>query len=138
MTNGKKKFLGAALSAMLAAGIFAGCGGQQAQQGPQGTPVKAMKVLKQDTPLTTEFAGQVRGKDEVRILPKVSGAIVEKYVQGGQSVNEGQPLYRIDSRQYEAAVLSAQATLAQACCALSGPLAVVMKRTPERSKGTSR
>ena len=113
MTNGKKKFLGMALSAMLAAGIFAGCGGQQAQQGPQGTPVKAMKVLKQDTPLTSEYAGQVRGQDEVRILPRVSGAIVEKYVHGGQFVNEGQPLYRIDPRQYEAAVLSAQATLAQ-------------------------
>lgn len=113
MTNGKKKLLGMALSAMLAAGIFAGCGGQQAQQGPQGTPVKAMKVLKQDTPLTSEYAGQVRGQDEVRILPRVSGAIVEKYVHGGQFVNEGQPLYRIDPRQYEAAVLSAQATLAQ-------------------------
>ena len=114
MTNGKKKILGAALSAMLAAGIFAGCsGGQQAQQGPQGTPVKAIKVLKQDTPLTSEYAGQVRGQDEVKILPRVTGAIVEKYVHGGQSVTEGQPLYRIDSRQYEAAVLSAQATLAQ-------------------------
>ena len=32
MTNGKKKLLGAALSAMLAAGIFAGCGGQQAEK----------------------------------------------------------------------------------------------------------
>ena len=122
MTNGKKKLLGAALSAMLAAGIIAGCGGQQAQQAPQGTPVKAMKVLKQDTPLTTEFAGQVRGKDEVRILPRVSGAIVEKYVQGGQSVNEGQPLYRIDSRQYEAAVLSAQANLAQSQATLDNAI----------------
>lgn len=122
MTNGKKKLLGMALSAMLAAGIFAGCGGQQAQQGPQGTPVKAMKVLKQDTPLTTEFAGQVRGKDEVRILPRVSGAIVEKYVQGGQFVNEGQPLYRIDPRQYEAAVLSAQADLAKSQATLDNAL----------------
>ena len=122
MMNGKKKLLGMALSAMLAAGIFAGCGGQQAQQGPQGTPVKAMKVLKQDTPLTTEFAGQVRGKDEVRILPRVSGAIVEKYVQGGQFVNEGQPLYRIDPRQYEAAVLSAQADLAKSQATLDNAL----------------
>ena len=113
MTNGKKKLLSAALSAMLAAGIFAGCGGQQAQHGPQAASVKAMKVLKQDTPLTAEFAGQVRGRDEVRILPRVSGTIVEKYVHGGQFVDEGQPLYRIDSRQYEAAVLSARANLAQ-------------------------
>ena len=122
MTNGKKKLLGMALSAMLAAGIFAGCGGQQAQQGPQGTPVKAMKVLKQDTPLTSEFAGQVRGKEEVKILPRVSGAIVEKYVHGGQFVNEGQPLYRIDPRQYEAAVLSAQATLAQSQATLDNAI----------------
>ena len=122
MTNGKKKLLGGLLSAMLAAGIFAGCGGQQAQQGPQGTPVKAMKVLKQDTPLTSEYAGQVRGQDEVRILPRVSGAIVEKYVHGGQFVNEGQPLYRIDPRQYEAAVLSAQATLAQSQATLDNAI----------------
>jgi membrane fusion protein (multidrug efflux system) len=113
MMNGKKKLLGMALSAMLAAGVLAGCGGQQAQQGAPATPVKAMKVLKQDTPLTSEYAGQVRGQEEVKILPRVSGAIVEKYVHGGQFVNEGQPLYRIDPRQYEAAVLSAQATLAQ-------------------------
>ncbi|MBP5200652.1 MAG: efflux RND transporter periplasmic adaptor subunit [Schwartzia sp.] len=122
MTNGKKKLLGAALSAMLAAGVFAGCGGQQAQQGQQATPVKAMKVLKQDTPLTAEFAGQVRGKDEVKILPRVSGAIMEKYVEGGQFVDEGQPLYRIDSRQYEAAVLSAQADLARAQATLDNAM----------------
>ena len=122
MTNGKKKLLGAALSAMLAAGVFAGCGGQQAQQGPQGTPVKVMKVLKQDTPLTSEYAGQVRGQEEVKILPRVSGAIVEKYVHGGQFVNEGQPLYRIDPRQYEAAVLSAQATLAQSQATLDNAI----------------
>ena len=114
MGNGNSKFLGTALAVLLAAGIFTGCGGrQQAQQAQQATPVKAMKVLKQDTPLTSEYAGQVRGKDEVRILPRVSGAIVEKYVHGGQFVDEGQPLYRIDSRQYESAVLSAQANLSQ-------------------------
>jgi len=122
MTNGKKKLLGMALSAMLAAGIFAGCGGQQAQQAPQGTPVKVMKVLKQDTPLTSEYAGQVRGQEEVKILPRVSGAVVEKYVHGGQFVNEGQPLYRIDPRQYEAAVLSAQATLAQSQATLDNAI----------------
>ena len=36
---------------------------QQAQM--QGAQVKAMQVIQQDTPLTSEFAGQIIGKDEV-------------------------------------------------------------------------
>ena len=47
---------------------------------------------------------------------------VEKYVHGGQFVSEGQPLYRIDPRQYEAAVLSAQATLAQSQATLDNAI----------------
>ena len=75
--------------------------------------IKSMKVLQQDTPLTYEYAGQVKGKNEVKVQPRVSGTVVEKYVTGGQFVTAGQPLYKLDSRQYESAVLSAQATLAQ-------------------------
>ncbi|HBT79748.1 MAG TPA: efflux transporter periplasmic adaptor subunit [Selenomonas sp.] len=78
-----------------------------------GTQVKVMQVIQQDTPLYQEYAGQIAGKDEVKVQSKVSGNVVEKFVEGGQFVEAGQPLYRIDSRQYESAVLAAQATLAQ-------------------------
>ena len=98
----------------LAAGtLVAGCGAQKQGQQAGATQVKAMKVLKQDTPLSFEYAGQVKGKDEVKVQPKVSGTVVEKYIRGGDNVQAGQPLYKIDSRQYESAVLQAQATLAQ-------------------------
>lgn len=113
--------MGLALAALLAVGAtLGGCGGQK-QGAPAGGPVavKAMKVLQQDTPLSSEYAGQVRGRDEVKVQPRVSGTIVEKYVTGGQFVTAGQPLYKIDSRQYESAVLSAQATLAQSKATLS-------------------
>ena len=50
---------------------------------------------------------------------KVSGRVVEKYFHGGDFVQAGQPLYRIDSRQYESAVLQAQATLAQSQATLA-------------------
>lgn len=92
----------------------AGCGQQTASEAPtRPTSVKVVPVLQQDTSLTSEYAGQVRGLEEVRIQARVSGTIVEKYVHGGQFVSKGQPLFKIDSRQYESAVLSAQATLAQ-------------------------
>ena len=44
---------------------------------------------------------------------------MEKYFSGGDFVEAGQPLYRIDSRQYESAVLQAQATLAQSQATLA-------------------
>ena len=113
--NKKMKAGSLLLAAALAAGaLLAGCGGQQqAAQGGGAVQVKAMKVIKQDTPLTYEYAGQVKGKNEVKVQPRVSGTVVEKFVTGGQHVSAGQPLYKIDSRQYESAVLQAQATLAQ-------------------------
>ncbi|MBQ1462286.1 MAG: efflux RND transporter periplasmic adaptor subunit [Selenomonas sp.] len=99
--------------------VVVGCGAdkQQAAQ-MQGAQVKAIQVIQQDTPLTSEFAGQIVGKDEVKVQSKVSGNVVEKYVKGGQWVEAGQPLYRIDDRQYQSAVWQAQANLAQAMATL--------------------
>lgn len=118
--NKKTKTLMIGVSLALSSSLFvAGCGSKQQAAQQQGTQVKAMQVIQQDTPLTSEFAGQIVGKDEVKVQSKVSGRIVEKYVQGGQYVEAGQPLYKIDSRQYESAVLQANATLAQSEANLS-------------------
>ena len=109
---GIKKSVLALISVLVCSTLMPGCGGGQ-QSGTRATQVKAMNVLQQDTPLTHVYAGQIVGTDEVNIQSRVSGNIVEKYVQGGQFVTAGQPLYRIDDRQYRSAVLQAQATLAQ-------------------------
>lgn len=103
--------MAAAVASMM---FLGGCGDEQKQAGMGASQVKVMQVIKKDTPLTSEYAGQIIGKDEVKVQSKVSGKIVEKYVRGGQFVQEGQPLYKIDSRQYESAVLQARANLAQA------------------------
>lgn len=102
-----------ALLAVLAMSVVSGCGAGNTAKPGGATQVKAMKAIQKDTPLSYEYAGQVKGKNEVTVQAKVSGNIVEKYISGGQSVRAGQPLYKIDSRQYESALLSAQATLAQ-------------------------
>jgi len=81
-------------------------------------PVKALKVRQQDVKIANEYAGQVQGKNEVRIQARVSGNIVGKMISGGDIVKKGQPLFRIDSRQYESALLNAEAQLAQAEVAL--------------------
>jgi membrane fusion protein (multidrug efflux system) len=96
----------------LIAALAAGCGSKEAARPPQALEVKAMQVVKRDTPVNYEFVGQVVAKDEVQIRAKVSGNVVAKMVGGGATVTQGQPLFQIDRRQYEAAMLTAQATLA--------------------------
>ena len=118
--NKKTKALIIGISLAISASfVVAGCGAGNKSAQMQATQVKAMQVIQQDTPLTSEYAGQIAGKDEVKVQSKVSGKIIEKYVTGGQFVQAGPPLYKIDSRQYESAVLQAQATLAQSEATLS-------------------
>ena len=115
MVLSKAKLL--TMAALFAASsiVFGGCGDKQQQQAQvMKAQVKAMKVIKRDTPLAIEYAGHLVGTEEVKVQSKVSGNVVEKYVVGGQFVEQGQLLYQIDSRQYNSAVLKAQADLAQA------------------------
>ncbi len=93
--------------------ILSGCS-KQAAPAPQAVEVKAMQVVRKDTPISYEFVGTIEAKNEVQVRAKVSGNIVDKMVVGGAEVTEGQPLFRIDSRQYNSALLTNQATAAQA------------------------
>ncbi len=109
----KRKIVAAAMVAAISSTFFAGCGSnQQKQMEAPKQPVKVMKVVQRDTPLISEYAGQLVGTDEVQVQSKVSGSVVEKYFRGGEFVEAGKLLYKIDSRQYESQVLAAQANLA--------------------------
>ncbi len=115
MVLSKAKIMTAAAFFVASSIIFGGCGDKDQQQAQvQKAQVKAMKVIRRDTPLASEYAGHLVGTEEVKVQSKVSGNIVEKFIVGGQYVEQGQLLYRIDSRQYNSAVLKAQADLAQA------------------------
>lgn len=102
--------------------LFTGCGGEDEEnQAMQEMPtrVKAIKVLTTDAPLTLSHSGQVVDRDEMKVQSKVSGSVVEKYVKGGDEVRQGQRLFKIDDRQYQAAVIQAEANLAKSQTALA-------------------
>lgn len=111
----KKKMLGVLMAAvMMIAGLVAGCGSDDQKQQARGVAVKAMQVTTHDVPLRYTYAGQVTARDEVKVQSRVGGVLVEKMVEGGATVRKGQPLFRIDARQYEAALYNAKANLADA------------------------
>ena len=50
--------------------------------------------------------------DSVTIAPKISGYVAEVFVSDNQAVSAGEPLVRLDSRQYQAILEQAKATIA--------------------------
>ena len=87
--------------------------------GPRIIDVKVIQVATKDTPITYEFVGEIEASDSAQIKAKVTGNIVEKYVTGGATVTLGQPLFRLEARQYETTVLSSDAAVAESEAALS-------------------
>lgn len=113
----KKKALLALFLCALASGLLAGCG--QTAPKVSAVSVKTLPVQKKDVIVSKQYAGQVKALDAVSIKPKVSGTIVEKYIRSGQFVEKGQPLYKIDDRQYSTEVLSAESNVDKALTTLN-------------------
>ena len=109
-----KKSVAALCALTMAVGVLlTGCG-QETQEAPKKTAVKAMKVFKQDVPITYGYPGQLKSLNEVEVHSRISGSIMEKYFKGGSEIHAGDPLYRIDSRQYETAVIESLGSLHKA------------------------
>ena len=103
----------AATAAVLTVGLLSGCGSDQ-QQAMPNAKVDTFKVFTSDTPIQRQYTGTVEALQEVPVKAKVSGAVTEKYVSGGERVTAGQPLYRLDTRTYRSNLASAQADAARA------------------------
>ena len=92
--------------------LVAGCGSQQQQA--SDVAVNSYKVVSQNVQVDQTFTGTVVAENSVAVHARVTGYVVEKFVKGGDQVVAGQPLFRIDSRQYESSVATAEANVAQA------------------------
>ncbi|WP_251440094.1 efflux RND transporter periplasmic adaptor subunit [Veillonella intestinalis] len=106
----KFRFSGALVAIVAMMLVVAGCGKEEAK--PNEVAVNTYKIAATDTQIATSFNGTITAQNKTAIHARVSGHVVEKYVKGGQQVVKGQPLFRLDSRQYEANLASAQATAA--------------------------
>lgn len=119
-TKGLRKFFYLGLTIALTIALTTGCKSQStAKMPPSVAEVKAIQVIQEDVPITYEYVGQIEAKEEVKLQAKVSGNIIAKLVNGGDLVQKGQVLFRLDQRQYNASLLSAKAQLAQAEAALN-------------------
>jgi RND family efflux transporter MFP subunit len=100
-----------AVPAVLAAGLFAGCGGggpQMEEEKP--IPVSSSVVTSLPAVVQRDLSGVLRGEMEANVAPEVSGRLRRINVEVGDEVVKGQSLAVIDGSQYW---LSSQASKGQ-------------------------
>lgn len=95
---------------------LAGCGEEpaarnQAAAAPPSVPVS--RPVGRQVSDWDEFTGRFVATSEVQIRARASGYLAEIHFKDGQEVEEGDVLFTIDPRPYEAAVQAAQASVAE-------------------------
>jgi membrane fusion protein, multidrug efflux system len=97
--------------------LLSACGkdAKDARAGGGGPPQAGYVVLKQETvPLNLELPGRTAAFESSEVRPQVSGIIQARLFTEGATVQQGQTLYKIDPRMYEASLRQARADLASA------------------------
>ncbi len=81
---------------------------------PPPPDVDIAEVIQRDVPVCMEAIGETRGSQEIDVRARVSGVLQTVDFTEGSMVRDGQLLYTIDPRRYEANVEQARGVLAQA------------------------
>ncbi|MFA5180975.1 MAG: efflux RND transporter periplasmic adaptor subunit [Syntrophales bacterium] len=99
---------------ILAVGLLTGCG-QDKKGGAQRPPaeVTVVTITPKDTPVVFEWVGQTESSHMVEIRARVSGFLDKRVYEEGSLVKAGQVLFRIDQRDFQAALQQAKGELAQ-------------------------
>ena len=97
---------------LAAAVLLAACGGKAPQITP--TSYQTMTISKSDISVPLKFSATLKGTADVTITPQISGQLMEVCITEGQQVKKGQVLFRIDSRDAQLELESAEANLLSA------------------------
>lgn len=106
------KFGMAAIFVISACLMVSGCGKKEHAAMPERVVlVTAAKAESRSVPLYIEEIGNCQALQSVSITPQVSGPVTEIHFQDGQEVKQGDKLFTIDPRPYQAAKARAEAQL---------------------------
>jgi membrane fusion protein (multidrug efflux system) len=93
--------------------LTAGCGEKTAAPPPVAV-VEVVKVTQKDVPIYMEWIGSLDGDVNAVIRPQVTGYLIKQNYREGDLVKQGQPLFEIDPRTFQAAVDEAKGQVAKA------------------------
>ncbi len=117
------------LSAFLLLGL-GGCqeaGTKTQAAAPPPPEVQVATVAQRDVSLTSEWIASMDGYVNAKIQPHVSGYLIRQNYREGAAVHQGDVLFEIDPRPFQAALNQSQAQLAQAKAQLAQSQAQVLQ-----------
>lgn len=91
---------------------LAACG-EKSVPPPTPATVEVVTVAQRDVPVYMEWIGSLDGNVNAVIRPQVTGYLIKQNYREGDLVKQGQPLFEIDPRTFEAAVEEAKGLRAQ-------------------------
>src|SRR5689334_6563761 len=106
------RFISAAIVAAAMA-LAAGCSKEAPPAAQRVADVTVMTVQPKDSPAVFEFVGQSQSSREVEIRARVDGFLDKRVYTEGALVREGQTLFLMDKRPFEATLQQARGELAQ-------------------------
>ena len=93
---------------------FSGCGKKAVQTEAAPPPeVLVAQVVKADVPIVHEWVGTLDGSENADIRARVNGYLQKRDYKEGGYVKEGDLLFEIDPRPFEAALAEAKSQLLQ-------------------------
>jgi len=92
--------------------LLSACGKEAPPPAAAPPEVMVAPVVQRDVPIMTELVGQAAGSQDVDVRARVEGFLDTVAFTEGTLVKQGQLLYKIDPKPFEAAVASAKGNLA--------------------------
>jgi len=90
------------------------CGPKEQAAPPPPPDVEVVSVVQQDVPVVKEWVATFDGKVNAQVRAQVTGYLLKQNYQNGAFVRQGEPLFEIDPKPFQAALDAAKGNVAVA------------------------
>ena len=89
--------------------LFLACGSEEDGNKKPQVPVSVITIKEQNTPLEFEYPARLKSVQSANVYARVEGILLSQNFKEGDIIQEGQPLFQIDPKRYQARVTMARA-----------------------------
>ena len=91
--------------------LLASCKQKESVQG-EAQQYKLLEIKKENIALTSSYSASIRGRQDIKIIPRVDGYLTDIVINEGSTVKKGETLFIIDQVRYKAELAAAKASVA--------------------------